>query len=160
MITIKLDIGVPIETQEMILKYQNQYSNLLHVYYNRLIDGYSQTQCKHLDLNNVDMLNSWIAQSCVFEANSLVSKSKHIVFGGMKNFKSRMNDLISNDEFKKNRLSQIYSIGEPLKNGNRLFKIIDVDTIVFKPHKNEHYELKLKCRSKKYRRYIELLMQH
>ena len=115
MITIKLDIGVPIETQEMILKYQNQYSNLLHVYYNRLIDGYSQTQCKHLDLNNVDMLNSWIAQSCVFEANSLVSKSKHIVFGGMKNFKSRMNDLISNDEFKKNRLSQIYSIGEPLK---------------------------------------------
>ena len=71
-----------------------------------------------------------------------------------------MKGLISRDEFKKNRLSSIYSIGEPLKKGNRLFKIIDIDTIVFKPHKDEHYELKLKCNSRKYRRYLELLIQH
>ena len=96
----------------------------------------------------------------MFEANSLVTKGKHIIFGGKNNFKSRMKGLISRDEFKKNRLSSIYSIGEPLKKGNRLFKIIDIDTIVFKPHKDEHYELKLKCTSRKYRRYLELLIQH
>ena len=61
MITIKLNIDISEQCRNMILKYQNQYSNLLHVYYNRLIGGYSQTKCKHLQLNNVDMLNSWIA---------------------------------------------------------------------------------------------------
>lgn len=48
MITIKLPIKTTEENKERILKYQKQYSNLLHVYFNRYKEGLSQTQCKHL----------------------------------------------------------------------------------------------------------------
>ena len=76
MITIKLHIQTTEENKERILKYQKQYSNLLHVYYNRYKEGLSQTQCKHLELNNIELLDSWFKQSCIFEAMSLVKKHK------------------------------------------------------------------------------------
>ena len=60
------------EDEERILKYQKQYSNLLHVYFNRYKEGFSQTQCKHLKLNNVELLDSWFRQSCIYEAMALV----------------------------------------------------------------------------------------
>lgn len=103
MITIKLDIELKEQDKNMILKYQNQYSNLLHVYYNRLLDGISQTQCKHLELNNVELLGSWLRQSCVYEANSLIQKNKDgkVIFGGKSNFFKRMKKLISKDNLKK-----------------------------------------------------------
>ena len=41
MITIKLPIQITEENKERILKYQKQYSNLLHVYYNRYKEGLS-----------------------------------------------------------------------------------------------------------------------
>ena len=75
MITIKLHIQTTEENKERILKYQKQYSNLLHVYYNRYKEGLSQTQCKHLELNNIELLDSWFKQSCIFEAMSLVKKT-------------------------------------------------------------------------------------
>ena len=48
MITIKLPIEIDEESKERILKYQKQYSNLLHIYFNRYREGLTQTQCKHL----------------------------------------------------------------------------------------------------------------
>ena len=68
MITIKLPIQINEEIEERILKYQKQYSNLLHVYFNRYKEGYTQTQCKHLQLNNTELLDSWFRQSCIYEA--------------------------------------------------------------------------------------------
>ena len=72
MITIKLPIQINEESKERILKYQKQYSNLLHVYFNRYKEGLTQTQCKHLELNNVNLLDSWFRQSCIYEAMALV----------------------------------------------------------------------------------------
>lgn len=43
MITIKLHIQTTEENKERILKYQKQYSNLLHIYFNRYKEGLSQT---------------------------------------------------------------------------------------------------------------------
>lgn len=72
MITIKLPIQINEDNKNRILKYQKQYSNLLHVYFNRYQEGYTQTQCKHLQLNNVELLDSWFRQSCIYEAMTLV----------------------------------------------------------------------------------------
>lgn len=72
MITIKLPIQTTEETKNRILKYQKQYSSLLHVYFNRYKEGLTQTECKHLELNNVELLDSWFRQSCIYEAIALV----------------------------------------------------------------------------------------
>ena len=159
MITVKLH--VEIENKNRILEYQKQYSNLLHVYYNRYKEGLGQTQCKHLNLNNLNLLDSWFKQSCIYEAMSLVKrfKDKNIIFGGKKNFFNKMKNLITKEEYQENRLNPIYSIGEPRCKGNRKFFVKDNSTIIFKPSKNEHIELKVKV-SGKYEKYLKLLMLH
>ena len=161
MITIKLHIQTTEENKERILKYQKQYSNLLHVYYNRYKEGLSQTQCKHLELNNTELLDSWFKQSCIYEAMSLVTrfKDKNIIFGGKKNFFNRMKNLITKEKYQENRLSPIYSIGEPRCKGNRKFFIKDSSTIIFKPNKKEHIKLNIKT-SGKYKDYLNLLIIH
>ena len=68
MITIKLPIEIDEKSKDRILKYQKQYSNLLHIYFNRYREGLTQTQCKHLQLNNLELLDSWFKQSCIYEA--------------------------------------------------------------------------------------------
>ena len=189
MITIKLPIQIlNKEDKERILKYQRQYSNLLHVYFNRYKEGYTQTQCKHLELNNVELLDSWFRQSCIYEAMALVKsintkveefeqrmklknellqkkdktwkekrKLKKLlrlkrptpIFGGKNNFKLRSNNSISKEKFDQLRLSKIYSIGESSNydtksvRGNRKFYIQNLNTIIFKPNRNEKIELKL-----------------
>lgn len=159
MITIKLYIET--EYKDRIKEYQKQYSNLLHVYYNRYKEGLRQTSCKHLELNNVELLDSWFKQSCIYEAMSLVTrfKDKNIIFGGKKNFFDRMKNLITKEEYQENRLNSIYSIGEPRCKGNRKFFIKDSSTIIFKPNKKEHIELKIKV-SGKYKNYLNLLVIH
>ena len=165
MITIKLPIQTTKENKERILKYQKQYSNLLHVYYNRYKEGYTQTECKHLQLNNVELLDSWFKQSCIYEAMSLVKrhKDKKVIFGGKSLFKLRSHGSISKEEFELKRLSPLYSIGEetnPSVKCNRKFFIQDFNTIIFKPSRKEKIELNIKVSSKKYKRYIELLKEH
>lgn len=164
MITIKLPIQINEEDRDRILKYQKQYSNLLHIYFNRYKEGLSQKECKHLQLNNVELLDSWFRQSCIYEAMSLVklNKDKKIIFGGKNNFEKRINKSISKEEFNLKRLNPIYSIGEHHNNigGNRKFYIQDLNMVIFKPARTEKIELNIKINSKKYRRYLELLMEH
>ena len=164
MITIKLPIQITEENKERILKYQKQYSNLLHVYFNRYKEGLTQTQCKHLELNNVELLDSWFKQSCIFEAMSLAKryKDKKVIFGGKSLFKLRSHRSISKEEFELKRLSPLYSIGEETNISvkcNRKFFIESTSKIVFKPSRKEKIELNIKT-SGKYKKYIELLKEH
>ena len=163
MITIKLDITTT--NPNRILEYQKQYSNLLHIFYNRYKEGVSQTECKHLQFNNIELLDSWFRQSCIYEAIALCKKfkDKSIIFGGKKNFFDRLKNIISKEEYNRNRLSPLYSIGEgsnPGVKGNRKFFIRDLNTIIFKPSKKEKIELKFQINSKKYKQYLQLLMLH
>lgn len=164
MITIKLPIQINEESKDRILKYQKQYSNLLHIYFNRYKEGYTQTQCKHLELNNVELLDSWFRQSCIYEAMGLVklNKNKKVIFGGKNLFHSRSLKNISKEEFNLSKLNPIYSIGEKFNQKikcNRKFFIQDLKTIIFKPSKKEHIKLNLKVFGK-YKRYLELLKEH
>ena len=140
MITIKLPIEIDEESKERILKYQKQYSNLLHIYLNRYREGLTQTQCKHLELNNLELLDSWFKQSCIYEAMALVkrNKDKKVIFGGKSLFKVRSHKSISKEEFNSKRLLPVYSIGEgnnPSVKGNRKFFIKSTSKIIFKPSK-------------------------
>jgi hypothetical protein len=164
MITIKLPIKISEESKERILKYQKQYSNLLHIYFNRYKEGFTQTECKHLSLSNLELLDSWFRQSCIYEAMSLVklNKDKKVIFGGKSLFKLISHKSISKEEFNQKRLNPIYSIGEgnnPSVKCNRKFFIQDLNTIIFKPSKKEMLELSINI-SGKYKRYLELLKEH
>ena len=160
MITIKLDINT--ENKDKIVEYQKQYSSLLHVFYNRYKEGLSQKDCKHLILNNVDLMDSWFRQSCIYEAMALVTrfKNKKLIFGGKKNFFDRIKGLITKDEFQENKLSSLYSIGDARVKSNRKFFIQDLNTIIFKPNKHEKIKLNINVKSKSYINYLNLLMIH
>ena len=165
MITIKLPIKVDEENRDRILKYQKQYSNLLHIYFNRYREGLTQTQCKHLQLNNLELLDSWFKQSCIYEAMALVKKhkDKKVIFGGKPLFKLRSHKSISKEEFNSKRLSPLYSIGQetnPSVKCNRKFFIESTSKVIFKPSKKQKFELVINVNSKKYKRYLELLIRH
>ena len=150
LITRKIKYSVDtLEEAKVIFDIQKQYSNCLHFTYNRLFEN-NKLSTKELtalqkDLNNIE-LNSHLKNSAIYDAKALINRdNRHqIIFGGKKLFFDRLNNKISKDEFKLNRLSTIYSIGESCKNGNRLFEIIDENTILFKPSRNTHILLYLK----------------
>lgn len=71
-----------------------------------------------------------------------------------------MKKLISKEQFEENRLSPIYSIGEPRCLGNRLFRIVDDTSINFNPRRSESYKICFKCNSRKYQSYLRLLKEH
>jgi len=134
-------IKLPYKTEDysLIDDYQHQYSNCLHFMYNRVKDGVKETEIKHLNINNIELLDSWFKQSCVKEAIQLNStnKNKRLIFGGKYNFIQRCRNKISKEQFLENKLSNLYSIGEgsnPSVKGNRKFHLEpDLKTISFKP---------------------------
>ena len=125
------------------------------------------------NLNNIDLLDSWFVQCSIKEAlqNYKTNLSKKCsdkkkkeseeqylkrakwfeehklrpIFGGRKNFERRIKGQISNQEWNELKLNPLYSIGEGVQRGNRKFRICsDLESILFKPNRNCHVELRLK----------------
>ena len=149
MITLKIRYDM-IDTFD-IEKYQMQYSSCLHFIYNRIYDSnntLSEIELRSLysTINNKDLISKWMFQCCIKEAKQIYDRNKtnKIIFGGKKNFYQRLKGKITNEEYKSNRLSQIYSIGEESKTGNRLFRLQNDMSIIFQPNRNNHYKLQLK----------------
>ena len=150
--TIKLPYKTDndIESSNIIFNYMKQYSSCLHFMYNRINkDNLSETEIKHLPINNINLLDSWFKQSCVKEASQIykTNKDNKLIFGGKKNYFDRIKGNITSDEFKLNKLSPIYSIGEgsnPGVRSNRKFQISsDIKTIVFQPNRSNKIKLEL-----------------
>ncbi len=165
MITIKLKYDVNQEYQSLIQKYQRQYSSMLHVFYQQLsketelqpeysyLKSDSILKQKFKQLNNIDLMNDWFCRSAIGEAYQLLKSNKDeegnktkVIFGGKRNFIRRCKGLITREQFLNNKkLNPIYSIGtcKPYK-GNQKFEIKeDLETIIFKPDRQTHIELKL-----------------
>ena len=161
MVTIKLKYDVNQEYQSLIQKYQRQYSSILHVFYQQLsreqtlqpeyaylkIDSIIKQKFK--TLNNIELMNDWFCRSAIGEAYQLVksnNENSKVIFGGKGNFIRRCKNLISREQFLENKkLNPIYSIGnaKPYK-GNQKFEIKeDLETVIFKPERQTHIELKL-----------------
>ena len=162
MITIKLKYDIEQEYQSLIQKYQRQYSSMLHVFYQQLsketelqseysyLKSDSILKQKFKTLNNIDLMNDWFCRSAISEAYQLVKSNNEtkvkVIFGGKVNFIRRCKGLITRSQFLENKkLNPIYSIGtcKPYK-GNQKFEIKeDLETIIFKPERQTHIELKL-----------------
>ena len=75
-----LKIPIKIERQEeieLIRKYQKQYTNLFHLFYNLILDkGLTENQSKHCKFNNMDLMDAWFTLSCYKEANQLVKTTE------------------------------------------------------------------------------------
>lgn len=146
MITLKIKYAVENESDSLIIvDYQKQYNNLLHLFYNRLKDGVSETECKHLEYNNLDLMKSWFRQSCVKDASYLLKdREGTVLFGGKFLFKQLLRKNITKEEFKEKRLVPLCSIGEGKSYGNRLFRLQnDCYSIIFSPVSKEKIKLNL-----------------
>jgi IS605 OrfB family transposase len=144
-----ITISLPYKTDYNLINIFKQYSIVVRWSYNRFIEGLSQKEIRSLsnNLNNINLLNSWLIQCAIKEGESVYNKNKDskVIFGGSKNFYRRIKNLISNDEIKNKRLTPLMIQGEETKMGNRSFKldIINNNRIIFKLSRNEHIEIKL-----------------
>lgn len=151
-----------IKELDLVKKYQAQYTNLLRWMYNRVRDGVIEKNREQMSkqLNNINLLDSWFIRSASKEAQWIYDskKGEKVIFGGKKNFIRRCKGLISKDEYIKNRLQSLHSIGESIQKGNRKFRISDdLECVVFKPNKNIKIELIFDGINKNYKQILEKL---
>lgn len=124
--------------KEIIKSYCKNYTNVLRFTYNRIQDYQKENNSKpstqyltskQKEMNNV-FIDSHFKNSAIFEAKSK-SKVEKVIFGGKKNFLDRVNGKISNEEWKELSIQPLCSVGEAGKKGNRKFRIIDENHILF-----------------------------
>ena len=81
-------------------------------------------------------MNSWFIQCAFYD----IPQKEKVIFGGKKNYFDRLKGKISKEQFKLNKLSSIYSIGEIVNKSvksNRFFHLEqDLSSIIFKPNKD------------------------
>ncbi len=141
---------------EVILSYIKQYNNVLKCTYNYRLQYFDNSELKDKEidtlvreyqnqLKHVELIGSHLMNSANYNAKALIEKNGDtpIIFGGRKLFLQRCDDKISKEEFQLRRLVPLYSVGEANNTGNRHFRIIDTNTIVFQPNKNTHIILNL-----------------
>ena len=122
-----------------------QYSSVQHFIYNRFADGFSQKQIKEQikNLNNIQLMNSWFIQCAFYD----IPQKEKVIFGGKKNYFDRLKGKITREQFKLNKLSSIYSVGEIVNKSvksNRFFHLEqELDKIIFKPNKETRIQLSL-----------------
>ena len=167
-ITLKIEYSTDAEGALHIKHIQENFNKVLRFTYNRVCEN-SNYSTKELTLfqarlNNIGGCNSHLKNSAIYKCREIFARHsnnvKKVIFGGRDNFIARCQHKISREEFIKNRLSPIYSVGQCDRHGNRLFKIIDTRTIIFKPDRMHHIQLNLKNigrnREKQLLRLIEL----
>ena len=165
--TLKIPYTTSDQDSLVVKKYRKQQSNIIRYAYNRLTENKSEKEirlfCKNL--NNIDLLNSWLIQSGIKKAEEIYKRNKNsdskVIFGGKQNLINRINNKISKEEYKNNRLLPLNSVGESLMKGNRVFKfnIIEDNSIVFKPNRNTKIKLQLPKLRKNYKNELFQLQQ-
>ena len=162
--TIKLKYEASEDDKKVILSYQKQYSNCLHVMFNRLKENKSLKECRDIAscLNNIELLDSWMRVCALGNAQNILLTSKDVIFGGKKNFIARCKRHISKDEFIKKRICPFLIYGEATHyHGNRKFTISeDLSEVIFKPCKKTHIKLKLPELKKGYKKILQKLHTH
>lgn len=139
--TIKIKYKTTEDNISLINTYQRQYNCVVRYGFNRLQDNNKLSQVEQRialkQMQNVDLINSWLEQSAIYDIKALYEKNKQnkVIFGGVKLFKDRLKRIISKETFKSKRLLPLCSVGEAPKKGNRLFNIQNDLNIIFKPCK-------------------------
>ena len=142
-----------------ILSFIKNYNNVLRFTYNRVQEGIKST--KELtklqkELNNI-FIDSHFKNSAIYESKAF--QNKKAIFGGKKLFLDRCNNKLSQDEYRIKRLLPLYSVGEANYKGNRKFKILNEDVLLFKPNKETHINLRLINQGKNYKKKLNKLIE-
>ena len=168
---IKYSLDDP-SKKDIILSYMKAYSSCLHYMFNRVKDSsLNELSCRKLYqqglIHNIDILSSWFVQSSIREAISICKSlesrdSQSLIFGGKNLFKKRCKHQISKEEFKLKRLNPLYSIGTSGKScstkGNVKFYLKqDLLSVLFKPERNLHIELRLPNLKQNYKKILTKL---
>ena len=150
MIILKIRYETDASSLSLIATIQKQFNSCLRFTYNRLCDNKSlatkELTALQKGLNNITLIKSHLKNSAIHKAKEIIATGadKSVIFGGRSNFIKRCLNKISKEEFLKKRLLPIYSVGQAINNGNRLFEIKDKTEILFKPDRNSHIMLNLK----------------
>ena len=162
--TVKLRYEANEDDKKLILSYQKQFSNCMHVMFNRLKEHKSLKECRDIaaSLNNIELLDSWMRVCALGKAQNILATSKDVIFGGRGNFIKRCQNKISKEEFRAKRVGQFIIYGEATHyHGNRKFRIQeDLKSIVFKPSKNVHINLQLPSLKKNFKKILKKLVEH
>ena len=162
--TIKLRYEANENDKKLILSFQKQFSNCLHVMFNRLKESKSLKECRDIaaNLNNIELLDSWMRVCALGKAQNIWMTSKNVIFGGKSNFIKRCQGKISKDEFKKKKIEPLWICGEATHyHGNRKFRIQDnLKSILFKPNKKIKIYLNLPSLKKNYKKILKKLCKH
>ena len=162
--TIKLRYAANEDDKKLILSYQKQFSNCMHVMFNRLKEHKSLKECRDIaaKLNNIELLDSWMRVCALGKAQHILMTSKDVIFGGKANFIKRCQDKISKEEFRSRRVGQFIIYGEATHyHGNRKFRIQDdLKSVLFKPSKKTHISLQLPSLKKGYKKILTKLCEH
>ena len=146
-------IKVKYTCEDDLMSVIKQYNSVLHVTCNRLLEQSLSTKeitAIQKSMNNVDLIGSHLKNSAIYDSKSITNKSNDkLIFGGKNLFLQRCQQKISHEEFVKLRLRPLTSVGESCKGGNRLIKILDNQTMLFKLDKNHHFMLNLQSVGKK-----------
>jgi len=159
--TIKLPVNFSDDEKKVILTYQRNQNNVIRFTYNRLLENVEMTTAEitalQKTMNNV-FVDSHFKNSAIYKAKELIEQGNgKVIFGGKSLFIQRCQDKISADNFQFKKLIPIYSIGESNQSANRKFTILDTNTILFKPERSVHVEIKLPFLKKKLKKEVEKL---
>ena len=165
------------EDSLIIQKYISNYNNVLRFTYNRKVDNLSITDVElnalQRDMNNV-FLGCWFLSSARVEVKEMLKSideinkvndgehqvdKKGIIFGSKKLFIDRCKGLIPRETYLVERQHPLYSVGERNPKGNRYFRIISDNAIIFQPDSKTHIELYIVGINKKYKSYINKLIE-
>ena len=160
-ITMKIRYKVSSDVDKArILEYIENYNNVLKFTYNRVQEGIVSTKeltALQNSMNNI-FVDSWFKHSAIYGAKSY-QKDK-VIFGGKKLFFNRLKGKISKEEYQLKKLVPLYSVGEANQKGNRKFKIIDENTIIFNPNRTEHIKLNLVSQGNNYKNKLKKLIKY
>lgn len=158
-VTLKIKYREETGDLTSIFSYIQNYNNVLRFTYNRVQEGIRSTkELTNLQnsLNNI-FIDSHFKNSAIYEAKSY--QNSKLIFGGKKLFLDRLKNKITKEEFKLKKLLPLCSIGESNQKANRKFKIIDENTIIFKPNKDLHIKLNLINQGKNHKKILNKLKE-
>lgn len=178
LITLKIKYSCKSDEDSLIIQnYIKNYNNALRFTYNRKVDNPSITDVElnilQKGMNNV-FLGCWFLSSARAEVKEMLKSidelnkindeehqvdKKHIIFGSKKLFIDRCKGLVSREEYLVERQHPLYSVGECEQKGNRHFRIISDNVIIFQPNRKTHIELCAGSINKKHKSYISKLIE-
>lgn len=167
--TIKLPITILEEDKLILSEIIRIQNSVTRISYNRLKEKSTEKEVRH-HLKTIIQYDSWFIQSAIYKAKEMYVKDVNQykstgkfptrIFGSKLNLSNYLKGKISKEEYKKNKLLPLLSIGEAPYKGNRKFLFSDLNSITFKPSRGARIEINLPSVKSNYRKELLNLIKY